>query len=128
MRRLLLLVLIVVVGAVMVLRQRLFLRDPLGKVFVGGAAMAGARVFINYSNDVLVMRNGDAAMMVQGWDRTPGTPRQMTCEWGMACLTESDQAGKIAAGGSGYEPKTAMSSREVTYVDPLGAEVRVVIR
>ncbi len=128
MRRLLLLVMIVIVAAFVLLRQRLFLRDPLGKVYVRGVEVDGARVFINSSNDVLVMRDGDAAMMVQGWDRTPGTPREMRCLRTLACLTESDQAGKIAAGGSGYEPKTGMGSREVTYVDASGAVVRVVIR
>ena len=128
MRRLLLLVLIVLVVTVALLRQRLFLRDPLGEVYVGGTRVEGARVFLNYSNDVLVMGDRSPAVMVQGWDRTPGTPRQMTCEWRMACLTESDQAGKIAVGGSGYEPKTTMTNREVTYVDASGAAVRVVIR
>ena len=100
----------------------------MGSVSVGGAKADGTRVFLNYSNDVLVMRDGEAAIMVQGWDRTPGTPREMRCWWMLACLTESDQASKIAAGGSGYEPKVSMDSREVGYVDASGAVGRVVIR
>ena len=128
MRRLLLVALVIVVAAVVVLRQRLFLRDPLGKVYEREAEVAGARVFINYSNDVLVMRDDGPSMMVQGWDRTPGTPRSIACLRKLACLTESDQAGKVAVGGSGYDPKTTMGSREVTYSEPGGGLVRVVIR
>ena len=54
---------VVIVGVVLlvvvavVYRQRLFLRDPLGKVERNGIRVDGASVFINYYNDVLI-QNG----------------------------------------------------------------------
>jgi hypothetical protein len=43
---------------VWVYRERLFLRDPLGVVERDGVKEDGARVFINYSNDVLMWDGG----------------------------------------------------------------------
>lgn len=129
MRKLLLVLLIAGLAVVMLYRERLFLRDPLGKLYFGRTEVAGAEVFINYSNDVLVMRNDGTMVMVQGWDRTPGMPRHLACFRTVACWTEKDEAEKVSpATQAGYEPRTAMSSREVTYADAGGAAVRVVIR
>ena len=45
---------VLLVVFVVVFRQRIFIRDPLGKVERNGIAQDGARLYINYSNDVLV--------------------------------------------------------------------------
>jgi hypothetical protein len=132
MRKLLLVVLLVLVVAVVVLRQRLFLRDPLGKLYVNNTEVTSARVFINYSNDVLVTTsNTDAApamFVVQHWDSMPGRPQTITCMSTLACLTDNDHANKVALGGNHYNPKTAMSDRDVTFVDYGGDTEHIVIR
>jgi hypothetical protein len=133
MKKLFLLIVLILVVAIVVYRQRIFLRDPLGKEFVNGAQVDGARVFINYSNDVLVMTGpvleGGNPVIVQGWDSMPGHPQHMTC-WmlTLACLMDNDHAAKFNLGGAGYVPKTSMTNREVDYTDEDGKAVRVVIR
>ena len=69
-----------------------------------------------------------AILIVQAFDRVPGRPQTITCMSTMACLTDNDQANKIALGGRNYTPKTVMSNREVTFLDDAGDTQRVVIR
>ena len=132
MRKLLIVVLIVLVVAVVVLRQRLFLRDPLGKLYVNNVEITTARVFINYTNDVVVTTaNTDASpaiFLVQHWDGVPGRPQAVNCMSTLVCLSEDDHANKVPLGGRNYNPKTTMSDRDVTFVDYGGDTQHVVIR
>jgi hypothetical protein len=107
---------------VWVYRERLFLRNPLGAVERNGVKQDGARVFINYSNDVLV-QNGGRWVLVQGWDGVAGVPARLNCVQGLACMTEADHA-EMTAVGKGAE----MSSQLVTFVDGDGVAVRVTLR
>jgi hypothetical protein len=107
---------------VWVYRERLFLRDPLGVVERDGVKEDGARVFINYSNDVL-MRDGGQWVLVQGWSRVAGLPARLNCVQGLACMTEADHAEVTSAG-----TKVEMSNRVVTFVDDDGVAVRVALR
>ena len=107
---------------VWVYRERLFLRNPLGAVERNGVKQDGARVFINYSNDVLVQDRG-RWVLVQGWDVVAGIPAQLNCVQGLACMTEADHA-EMTAVGKGAE----MSSQLVTFVDDEGVAVRVTLR
>lgn len=129
MRKILVVGTVVLVVLVAVYRQRIFLRDPLGKVERNGVQMEGARVFINYSNDVLVE---DAAeehrILVQGWSGLPGTPKELTCLRGLLCVTEADEAPVVALGGIGGRTRAVMSNKEVSFVDGSGAEMRVDLR
>jgi len=121
----------VVVLAVLlaVFRQRVFLRDPLGKVERDGVAVAGTRVFINYSNDVLVE---DAAqhqfILVQGWNSLPGVPQHLACFTGLACWTDADRATVFPVGGTGGRVPAVMSPKEVTFVDESGTRMLVTLR
>ena len=103
-------------------RQRIFLRDPLGVVERGGVKQDGARVFINYSNDVLV-QDGGRWVLVQGWSGVPGVPARLNCIQGLACMTEAEHAEITPAG-----TKVEMSNRVVTFVDGEGVAVRVTLR
>ena len=103
-------------------RQRLFLRDPLGVVERAGVKQDGARVFINYSNDVLV-QDGARWILVQGWSGVPGVPVRLNCVQGLACMTEAEHAEVTPAG-----TKVEMSNRVVTFVDGEGGAVRVTLR
>ena len=110
-------------------RQRLFLRDPLAKVERNGVQVEGARVFINYSNDVLLEEPGRAQrFIVQHWNLRPGVPESLSCVRWMACWTEADRAESASLGGDGYQPRVEMSSRVVSFVDGSGVPVKVTLR
>jgi hypothetical protein len=107
---------------VWVYRQRLFLRDPLGAVERGGAKQDGARVFINYSNDVLV-QDGSRWILVQGWSGVAGVPARLNCVQGLACMTEAEHAEMTPTG-----KQVEMSNRVVRFVDGEWGAVRVTLR
>src|SRR5271170_5771530 len=123
---------ILIVGAlflvvfVMVFRQRIFVRDPLGKVEKNGVAQDAARLYINYSNDVLVE---DAArhqfVLVQGWSALPGVPQRLACLIGLVCWTDADKAAVFPVEGVGGRTPAVMNAKEVTFVDASGTKVRV---
>jgi hypothetical protein len=120
-------VLLLVVIAV-VYRQRLFLRDPLGKVERNGMRVEGARVFINYFNDVLIQSaDGGQPYLVQRGSM-PGTPVKLSCLRGIMCWTEADSAATVPLGKVDYRPNLVMSSKEVTFQDANDDGVRVVLR
>jgi hypothetical protein len=126
MRKFFALLLVLFVVGLYVYHQRLFLRDPLGSMSVDGAPVAGAHVYINYSNDVLVLRDGEQPLIVQNWDHTPGSTKALPCVRWTACVTEADQAPKFAVG---VKPeKVTMTNREVSYADEQGKPVRIFIR
>ncbi|MDQ2835657.1 MAG: hypothetical protein M3Y50_18325 [Acidobacteriota bacterium] len=128
MRKLVWLVLLLAVF-VAVFRQRIFLRDPLGRVERSGAVQSGARVYINYSNDVLLE---DAAthgfVVVQGWSKAPGVPQQLKCVSGMACWTDADRATVLPLSGAAQATPAVMSPKEVTFTDSDGTRIRVALR
>ncbi|HEY4382734.1 MAG TPA: hypothetical protein VGN01_20490 [Acidobacteriaceae bacterium] len=133
MKRGLLVVVLVLVGLIWVYRQRVFLRDPLGSVYRDDVKQDGVQLYINSLNDVLLIKDGPGGyrMLVQGWDMVPGAPVRLTCMHWMACLTEADNARIVALSSNGpgtYDPKVTMLNHEVSYVDPSGAKVRVLIR
>jgi hypothetical protein len=114
---------------VAVFRQRIFLRDPLGKMERNGVAVDGARLYINFSNDVLVEEPGTARRyLVQGWSAVPGVPQILGCIQGLACWTDADHASVFPLDGRGAGAKAEMSAKEVTFADETGARVRVQLR
>jgi hypothetical protein len=114
---------------VAVFRQRIFVRDPLGKVERNGVAQDGTRLYINYSNDVLVEDSGQHQfVLVQGWNALPGVPQHLFCLTGMVCWTDADRAAVFPVEGVGGKTPAVMSAKEVTFVDPSGARVRVGLR
>jgi hypothetical protein len=126
---------ILIVGALLfvvfavVFRQRIFVRDPLGSVERNGVAQDGARLFINYSNDVLVE---DAPrhqfVLVQGWSALPGVPKHLFCFTGLMCWTDADRAAVDPLEGLGGRTPAVMSAKEVTFADGSGDRVRVALR
>jgi hypothetical protein len=110
-------------------RQRIFVRDPLGKVERNGVVQDGARLYINYSNDVLVE---DAAqhqfVLVQGWSALPGVPQHLFCLIGLMCWTDADRAPVFPVEGVGGRTRAVMSAKEVTFVDGSGMGVKVGLR
>lgn len=127
MKRFLLLLSVLLIVFVAVYRQRLFLRDPLAKVYRDGVRQQDVRVYINYSNDILVEGSpGIRFYMVQNWNRQPGVPQSLTCLHAMVCWSDHDHATLLSLAGS---PATAtMSDREITFRQGDGSTVRVTLR
>ncbi len=129
MKRILIVGILLLGVLVVVFRQRIFVRDPLGRVERSGVAQGGTRVYINYSNDVLVE---DAAqhqfVLVQGWSGLPGVPQHLFCLTGLMCWTDGDKAAVFPVDGVGGKTPAVMSVKEVTFVDESGAKVRVGLR
>jgi hypothetical protein len=114
---------------VAIFRQRIFLRDPLGKVERNGIQQDGTRVFINYSNDLLLedlTRNN--RYLVEGWSKKPGVPKNLICIAGLACWTEQNEAEVFPLGGAPNQAQAAMSAKEVVFEDETGAPIRVKLR
>ena len=129
MRRILIVGTLLLVVFVAVFRQRIFVRDPLGKVERNGVAQDGTRVYINYSNDVLVEDSArHQFVLVQGWSALPGVPQHLFCLTGMMCWTDADKAAVFPVVGAGGRTPAVMSAKEVTFVDESGAKVRVGLR
>jgi hypothetical protein len=128
MRRFLVLLTLVLVALAVVYRDRLYLRDPLGKMARDGVEQEDARVFINYENDVLVREKGGSEMfVVQHWNGQPATPGGLTCVEGMLCVTPADRVvdvGEVASTRAAAQ----MTDRAVSFTDATGAKVLVTIR
>jgi hypothetical protein len=129
LRKILIIGVLLLVVFVAAFRQRIFLRDPLGKVERNGIAQDGARVYINYSNDVLVE---DAAAgkryLVEGWNGVPGEPKHLACLTALACLTDADEAAVFPLRSTSNQLRAAMSPKEVTFADETGAVMKVELR
>ena len=129
MKRILIVGTLLLVVFLAVFRQRIYLRDPLGKVERNGIAQDGARLYINYSNDVLVEDSArHQFVLVQGWSALPGVPQHLFCLTGLMCWTDADKAAVFPVEGVGGKARAVMSAKEVTFVDELGAKVRVELR
>jgi hypothetical protein len=114
---------------VVVFRQRIYVRDPLGKVERSGVAQDGTRLYINYSNEVLVEDSArHQFVLVQGWSARPGVPQHLFCLTGLMCWTDADNAAVFPVEGVGGKTPAVMNAKEVTFVDESGARVRVGLR
>ena len=129
MKKILILGVLLIAILVVVFRQRIFLRDPLGKVERKGAVQDGVRLYINYSNDVLVENStSHEFVLVQGWSALPGVPQHLFCFTGLMCWTDADRATVFPVEGVGGRTHAVMNAKEVTFVDESGSAVRVELR
>ena len=128
MRRFLVLLTLVLIALAVVYRDRLYLRDPLGKLTRNGVEQQDARVFINYENDVLVQeKNGAEMFVVQHWNGLPAAPAGLTCIQGMLCVTPADRVVDVGEAATGQKA-AQMTNRAVSYTSPSGATTVVTIR
>src|SRR5271154_7640366 len=126
MKKILVVGMLLLVIFVVVFRQRIFVRDPLGKVARNEVAQDDARLYINYANDILVEDPAKHQfVLVQGWSALPGVPQHLFCLTGMVCLTDADRAAVFPAEGAGGKTPAAMSAKEVTFMDGTGGKIRV---
>jgi hypothetical protein len=134
MKTILTLLLIASLALLIYNRQRIYLRDPLATVYRNDVQQTGVEVFINYSNDVLLEQDAEPApssILLQDWNKMPGTPTTLTCLRWIACMTDADQASAIPLAWTGkgkYDPKVFMTTREVSFVDANASAVRIELR
>ncbi len=108
-------------------RERLFLRDPLASVTRAGVREAGAQVFINYDNDVL-LENDHPPMYfnVLQHGQPVGAPDQLKCIHYLLCLANGYPAPQTSAlPGAQLE---SMTNQQVLFKDGDGREVVVTLR
>ena len=127
MRKIVLIVIVLAAAFAWVNRQRLFVRDPLGSVSRNGVKEAGAQVFLNFDNDVLI-ENDNAPMYLNivQHGQPVGTPDQLKCIHYLMCLASGYPAPQTSAlPGASLE---AMTPQQITFKDDLGREVQVRLR
>jgi hypothetical protein len=119
--------LVIVVIFVAYNRNRLFVRDPLSSVTRNGAKEAGAQVFINFSNDVLI-ENDNPPMYVQlvQHNNHAGSPVELHCLHWVLCMTDADVATMV-------QPQSPivigdMTGKSVHFVDSDKRETIVALR
>jgi hypothetical protein len=125
-KKLILLAIVVFAVFVVVERQRLFLRDPLAKVTRDDVIEDNTRVYINYSNDVLLEHTvAPVTLTIVQHGQHLGTPRRLRCLHWTACMTDGDQAGLVETMAG---PVGEMSGKLVEFKDDKGRNVRVTLR
>jgi hypothetical protein len=134
MKKILPLAFLVLMTLIVLHRQRVFVRDPLATLYRNGAKQPGTQIYINYSNDVLLLRDdpgGPHYTLIQHWNQMPGTPVLLRCVRSMACLSDADQAPTfpiVWTGKGRYDPHVSMSNAEVAYVAADGSRMQVELR
>jgi hypothetical protein len=133
-KSILILAFVVILGLIIINRQRVYLRDPLATVYRNEVEQSGVQVFQNYSNDVLLEQDGGDhpyRILVQDWSEIPATPVNLICIRWMACLASDDRAPTLPLewkGNGKYDARATMTNKEVSFVDADGSRVRVQLR
>lgn len=130
MKRFWLLVAVLAIVFVVVMRQRLYVLDPLATVSRNGEVQKPAHVLINYSNDILLndqTGGHNRIYLVQNWNLQPAVPARMTCLAFLACLTDAEHVTATPLHGPRSEPAT-MTSKQVDFRDENDAAVAVSLR
>jgi hypothetical protein len=134
-KTILILAFVVLLGLILINRERVFVRDPVAAVYRNEVRQSGVQVFINYSNDVLLEQDyGEGAtsrIMVQNWNQIPGTPAGLICIRWLACVTGDDHAPINPLANTAkrnYDPKVTMTNREVSFTDGDGSKLRIELR
>jgi hypothetical protein len=126
LKKLFLVAVLVFVVFVVVERQRLFLRDPLAKVTRDNVIEDNMRVYINYSNDVLLEHTEEpVTLTIVQHGQHIGIPRMLRCLHWVACMTDGEQAGLVETMAG---PVGEMSGKMVEFKDDKGRDVKVTLR
>ncbi len=100
---------------------------------------SGVQVFVNLSGNVLLERDSvseSSIILLQNWNKSAGTPKELTCVHWLVCYTDADRAtvepldwignsGKVRAK---YDPHLATMEHSVWFVDGTGATIRIDLR
>lgn len=126
MKKLLLLLILALVVFVVLERQKLYLRDPLASVSVNDVVQSDMRVYINYSNEVLVEHTvAPVTLTIVQQGQHLGTPTMLRCLRWAGCLTDANPASLVETMKG---PVGEMSNKMVEYRDDDGRDVKVKLR
>jgi hypothetical protein len=100
---------------------------------------SGVQVFVNLSGNVLLERDSGSEsdlILLQNWNKSAGTPKELTCIHWLLCYTDADRAtvdpldwiGNSGKGKAKYDPHLATNERSVWFVDGTGATIRIDLR
>jgi len=134
MKKLFVLAFLILMALILLNRQRVYVRDPLAKVYRGTQKQGGVQVYINYSNDILLIKEDDPEpyrTLVQSWNKLPGTPTELKCIHWMACLADADHATIIPLAPTGkgrFDPQVVKDNRQISFVNAGGTPIRVELR
>jgi hypothetical protein len=123
MKKIILLLFVIFAVFILYNKQRLFLRDPLGSVTRDGVKLDGAQVYLNYSNDIMILRESPPGFWtVVQHDNHVGTPAAMKGMHWIAYLADADVVPLLTVETGAVVD--SMTSKTVTYHD--GPHVTVV--
>ena len=126
MKKLLLLIIVALVVFVVVERQKLYLRDPLATVTVDDVVQSDNRVYINYSDEVMVEHTvSPVTLTIVQKNQHIGIPTYQRCLRFVGCLTDANPASLVQTMKG---PVGEMSNRLVEYRDDDGHDVKVKLR
>lgn len=127
MKKVLLIVFVVLVVFAAINRNRIFVRDPFGKVTRNGVKEDGAQVYINFANHVLLM-NENAPVYVEILipGAPVGGPKHLTCVHWMACMTEADHPELLRENPGSYIE--SMNETTVKFMDSGAKQTVVTLR
>lgn len=130
MKKIILLVVLLLIVFVVMSKHRLYVRDPLANVTRNGVKEAGAQVFIDFDNDVLIQNDnaGPGLVYVEliHHDMPVGTPASLTCMHWIACLAEADQP-RLAQLHEGAKV-ASMDAKTVKFMDSDKRDTVVTLR
>jgi len=100
---------------------------------------SGVQVFVNLSGNVLLERDSGSEsnlILLQSWNKSAGTPKELTCVHWLACYTDADRAtvepldwiGNSGKGKAKYDPHLATIDHSIWFVDGTGATIRIDLR
>lgn len=126
MKKLILLAIVLIAVFVVVERQRLYLRDPLATVTRDDVIQDHTRVYINYSNDVIVQHMvAPVSLTIVQHGQHIGTPRMLRGIHWLWYMTDGEQAGLV---DTMKGPVVGMSGKLVEFKDDKGRDVKVKLR
>jgi hypothetical protein len=126
MKKVLLLLVVLFALFVVLNRERLFLRDPLASVIVDDVVQDNTRVYINFSNEVLVEHTVDPiSLVIVERNQHIGLPMQLRCMRWTGCLVDADPATLVQTMKG---PVGTMDAKMVQYKDDAGKSVTVKLR
>ena len=127
MRKLVLILLVVASWFIYVNRERLFLRDPVASLTRNGVKEAGAQIFINYDNDVLIENDRSPMYFnIVQHGQPVGAPDILKCLHYLVCLARAYPAPQVLALPGAHLEE--MTPKQVRFRDEAGREAVVQLR
>ncbi len=127
MKKILALVIIVFAVWLYLNRERVYLHDFFAKVEVGAVRDTHRSVYINASNDLLLIGDGNPPVLelVRPSGAAPVLAGSLNCIYGLACLARKEDADALANTRTAPDGQVVKGPRVVTFRDDDGKPVTV---